>query len=112
MRVANLFADLPAPASAESLDELLHDQNLRIERVVSHGHCTPLGDWYDQPTDEWVLLLSGSASLRFEDDREACTLKPGDYVFIRARRKHRVEDTAADQPTIWLALHFKSAPLV
>ncbi|NEO01320.1 MAG: cupin, partial [Moorea sp. SIO3I7] len=32
-------------------------------------------------------------------------LKPGDYLFIKAHQKHRVEYTSAEPPCIWLAVH-------
>ncbi|NTV46153.1 MAG: hypothetical protein HGB11_06455, partial [Chlorobiales bacterium] len=38
---------------------------MRLERIVSEGHATPGGEWFDQEWDEWVILLSGSATLRF-----------------------------------------------
>jgi cupin 2 domain-containing protein len=31
---------------------------------------------------------------------------PGAYVHIPAHRKHRVEWTDPNQPTIWLAVHY------
>jgi cupin 2 domain-containing protein len=31
----------------------------------------------------------------------------GDYVFIPARKRHRVEWTEPQQPTVWLAVHFE-----
>ncbi|MGE3317344.1 MAG: cupin domain-containing protein, partial [Planctomycetaceae bacterium] len=62
------------------------------------------GFWYDQPDDEWVMLLSGAALLRFEN--ELLAMKPGDHVLIGAHRKHRVEWTHPDEPSVWLAVHF------
>ena len=103
----NLFADLPARgAPRERFDALLDCPGLRIERIVSAGQASPQGFWYDQPEDEWVVLLSGSAGLRFEDEAEARKLEPGDWLLIPARRKHRVEWTDATQPSVWLAVHF------
>jgi cupin 2 domain-containing protein len=52
------------------------------------------------------LLVSGEALLRFEDESEARRLRPGDWLFIAPMRRHRVDRTAADAPTVWLALHF------
>lgn len=51
-------------------------------------------------------MLRGRASLRFEDESEPCVLGPGDYVLILAHRRHRVEWTDPDEPTVWLALHY------
>ena len=68
---------------------LLEAANMRIERIVSHGHASPSGLWYDQDQHEWVVVL-----------------KPGDFVNIPAHKKHRVEWTMPDEPTIWLAVHY------
>ncbi|MBZ0269048.1 cupin domain-containing protein, partial [bacterium] len=64
------------------------------------------GFWYDQDEDEWVVLLSGSATLAWEDGRER-ELGPGDHVRIPAHEKHRVVRTAPDRETVWLAVFLK-----
>ncbi len=102
----NLFVGLPAGREAEERFETLLDRpGLRIERIVSTGQASPEGFWYDQPRDEWVLLLSGSAGLRLEGETEACKLDPGDWLLIPAGCRHRVEWTDATQPSVWLAVH-------
>lgn len=107
MRPGNLFADLPVGSDeAERFDTLLDRPGLRIERIVSTGQASPEGFWYDQPGDEWVVLLSGSASLRFEDEEEVRNLQPGDWVLIPAHARHRVEWTDPTAPTVWLAVHY------
>lgn len=101
----NLFANIPA-ASANEIVEVLHEgRQVKIERIISLGHASPPDFWYDQPSDEWVLLVSGAARLRFEDESAAQEMKPGDYCHIAARRRHRVEWTDPAAPTIWLAIH-------
>ena len=106
----NLFEDVPSNAMAEeAVSRLLDTRDLRVERIVSYGHASPPGFWYDQPEREWVVLLSGAARLRFEDEAKAVELTPGAYVDIAAHRRHRVEWTAPDGPTVWLAIHYKSA---
>lgn len=102
----NLFAGIPESLSEERVDLLLQAQGIRLERIVSLGHATPPGQWYDQETNEWALVLRGSAGLRFEDDGAVHVLHPGDHVHIPAHRRHRVEWTDRHQPTIWLALHY------
>lgn len=103
---ANLLDDLPDRASEELVDLLLAGRDVRIERIVSTGQASPPGFWYDQSRTEWVLLLSGAAALRFEDEPEPRRLGPGDHVTIAARRRHRVDWTDPDRPTVWLAVHF------
>jgi len=83
------------------------DRNaLRIERIVSRGHSSPPGFWYDQEDNEWVLVLTGRARLRFAADEGLIELGVGDCYEIAAHRKHRVEWTDPDQDTIWLAVFF------
>jgi cupin 2 domain-containing protein len=54
-----------------------------------------------------VIVLKGSATLQFADEPATRALGEGDYVFIPARKRHRVEWTDPQQPTIWLAVHFE-----
>jgi cupin 2 domain-containing protein len=49
-------------------------------------------------------MLKGAASLQYEDG--PVEMKPGDFVNIPAHKRHRVECTTPDEPTIWLAVHY------
>lgn len=102
----NLFADLPSNLTDEIVQTLVEAVGLRIERIVSTGHASPQGFWYDQAQNEWVVVLRGSARLRFED--KIVELNPGEFVHIPAHQKHQVEWTTPDEPTIWLAVHYTS----
>ena len=102
----NLFAYPPAHSDQEALTELLARPGMRIDRIVSFGHTSPAGFWYDQPQGEWVVVLAGSARLRFEDEPSARTLAQGDFVDIAPHRRHRVEWTSPGEPTVWLAVHY------
>ena len=102
----NLFDEIPGSLAQERVDTLLRAESIRLERIVSLGHATPPGEWYDQETTEWVVVLRGSARLSFEDDAASIVMRPGDYVHIPARRRHRVEWTDPHQPTVWLALYY------
>jgi cupin 2 domain-containing protein len=101
----NLFADIPGETPDESCTQIVRSENIRIERIVSWGQASPPGFWYDQEMDEWVLLVKGSASLRFIDGREIA-LTPGDHLLIPRHMRHRVERTAPEGETIWLAIHY------
>jgi cupin 2 domain-containing protein len=98
----NLLSNLPANLPEELTTVLQEAHGVRIERIISTGHKSPDGFWYDQPEKEWVMVLKGAARLQFED--RVVDLKVGDWISIPAREKHRVEWTSPDEPTVWLAV--------
>ena len=100
----NLFEDIPDELPEELISVLAENGPVKIERIVSDGHASPEGFWYDQEQAEWVLIISGSAVLRFED--ETIALSPGEHLLIPAHRRHRVESTSLTEKTIWLAVFF------
>jgi cupin 2 domain-containing protein len=101
----NVFADPPPQLPDELFTTLLDSANVRIERIVSHGHASPEGFWYDQDHHEWVLLLRGAARIQLLD--QTVELSPGQFINIPSHLKHRVEWTTPDEPTIWLAVHYE-----
>ena len=107
MTRGNLLASLPRRLDAEQTSELIANESLRIERIISTGQASPPDFWYDQAWPEWVLVLTGAAGLEFEGEAEPCVLRTGDYVFIPAHRRHRVAWTDAEHPTVWLAVHYR-----
>ena len=104
--MTNIFDSLPQHLPQEVVAALLRAGDVRIERIVSHGHASPADFWYDQPQSEWVIVLKGAARLQFEDG--TVEMKPGDFMTIPAHRKHRVEWTTPDEPTIWLAVFYRT----
>jgi cupin 2 domain-containing protein len=100
----NLFSSLPDDLPEELSTVLSEGNNVKIERIVSEGHASPEGFWYDQEQNEWVLLVSGSAVLTVGD--EQIELSPGDHLLIPAHQRHRVESTSATEKTIWIAVFF------
>jgi cupin 2 domain-containing protein len=105
--IQNLFSSLTHSGGDEKITQLLSAPNVRIDRIVSKGQASPPGFWWDQEWAEWVVLLTGSAGLRFDGETTVRELKPGDYLHIPAHVRHRVEWTHKEQPTIWLAVHFR-----
>ena len=103
----NLLSPLPPKFPVELVETVITSNHVRIERIVSTGHASPEGFWYDQEEAEWVVVLKGAARLRFEDG--VVEMKPGDFVNIPAHTKHRVEWTMPGEPTIWLAVHYGEA---
>jgi cupin 2 domain-containing protein len=102
---ANLFAPSHAAAAAAEQFDVLYEQDaVRVERIVSHAQASPPGFWYDQDHEEWVTLLRGTATLRFEEG--TVDFRAGDHLRIPAHLRHRVERTSAD--AVWLAVHVGS----
>ncbi len=102
---SNIFNAIPQQLTEEGFETLLRSEHVRIERIVSRGHITPVDQWYDQAWDEWVILLQGQARLHYHADDRRINLDSGDYVLIPAHTKHRVEWTLPDVDSIWLAVH-------
>lgn len=103
----NLFSPIPDRLQGELIDTLGGNGNCRIERIVSFGHTSPPGFWYDQNQDEFVVLLRGQAAIRFERGDRLIVMEEGDYLTIKAREKHRVEWTAKGVPTVWLTAFYR-----
>lgn len=106
MEKTNLLEDLPGHLDAEQFETLVESGFVHIERIVSQGQSSPEGFWYDQETHEWVLVLKGKAGLEFEASQEIVEMSPGDCLNIPAHRRHRVAWTAAEELTVWLAVHY------
>lgn len=104
--VPNIFDDIPEQFQEELFQSILATDNIKIERIISKGHASPDGFWYDSDDNEWVILLKGSACLCFKKNNEKIVLKPGDHLIIPAHTVHRVEWTDSKQETIWLAVHY------
>ncbi|NLK71032.1 MAG: cupin domain-containing protein [Clostridiales bacterium] len=100
----NLF-DIEKVTDSDELIEILTDnKNIRIERIISAGHISPQGFWYDQDENEFVALLQGEAIITFEDGR--IKLKAGDTLIIPAHKKHRVDYTTSEPLCIWLCVFY------
>jgi cupin 2 domain-containing protein len=108
---SNLWSDLPAALPVELTQTLLAADQLRIERIISRGHASAPGFWYDQAEHEWVVLLEGAARLAVIDQNGAermIELSRGDYLHLPAHQRHRVEWTDPQALTIWLAVFYGS----
>lgn len=100
----NLLRDLPGTLPEELFEPLLQRRGVRLERILSLGHVSDPGQWYDQQQDEWVLLLAGRATLEF-DGADKQDLVPGDALLLPARCRHRVAWTDPGEVSVWLALY-------
>lgn len=77
---------------------------MRVERIVSRGHRSPEGFWYDQAEDELVVLVAGEAALRIAGEEHDRRLRPGEWIVLPAGLRHRVAWTAPGRDTVWLAV--------
>ncbi len=95
------------PQNEEFMEVLASGGGTRVERIVSEGHASPDGFWYDQEEWEWVAVLQGSAELEFEE-RGRVPLSAGQWVLIPAHARHRVTRTSAEPQCVWLAVFGKN----
>ena len=102
LKADSLFSEMASATDAEVFTTLFEKKGVKIERIDSFGQASPEGFWYDQPKDEWVLLVKGEATLEIQDQPEL-SLRSGDYLLIPAHTRHRVSYTSADAK--WLAVH-------
>jgi cupin 2 domain-containing protein len=114
IKVRNLFEEPDGTHAApdaggrsglpEVFEPLIETSGLTVERIISHGAVSPKDFWYDQETDEWVMMARGGAVLEFEDEG-LIAMKAGDHVMIPRRKKHRVLLTSRD--AVWVAMHIR-----
>ncbi|BDD12146.1 hypothetical protein FUAX_45780 (plasmid) [Fulvitalea axinellae] len=103
----NIFENIPDTLKEEFFETLAEGKSVRVERIVSEGHVSPDGFWYDQEEHEWVILLEGEARIDFEKGKTT-QLHKGDHVLIPAHRKHKVSYTSTKPRAVWLAVFFKA----
>ena len=106
-RIFNFFDNLPQSLPEEAVDTILNTGAVRVERIVSRGHRSPADGWYDQQSGEIVVLLRGSAALRFEGREGLLVMRPGDCIDIPAHSRHQVAWTDSETDTVWLTVHYQ-----
>lgn len=106
MVVDHIFDFDPGAFDAEVFEDIVKSEHVRVERILSKGHASPESGWYDQDENEWVIVLQGSGRLVFDDGSEV-ELHAGDYINIRAHKKHRVSWTDPGRVTVWLAVFYE-----
>ncbi|MEY8715648.1 cupin domain-containing protein [Francisella philomiragia] len=99
----NLFDVIPNISNEEIFIELLKNDHIHIEKIISYGQITPIGEPYIQSHDEWVVVLKGMAKLKLANNDYI--LDEGEHLFVPKNTKHWV--TYTENPTIWLAIHLK-----
>ncbi|MFC2084477.1 cupin domain-containing protein [Bacteroidota bacterium] len=102
--INNIFNITKHKLTEEFFEDILKTKFFRIERIISDGHVSPKGFWYNQEEDEFVLMLKGSAEIEFEEG--ILKLNSGDYLNIPAHTKHRIKWTDLKEKCFWLAVHY------
>lgn len=100
---SNIFDISHLDGTNEQFEKLLVSKRFLLERIVSFGHPSPEGFWYEQDQNEWVLLIKGSAVIEYSCGMEQI-LHEGDCIILPHHVKHRVKSVSSD--AIWLALHY------
>ena len=102
IQASSFFADTHEQGAVEVFTSLYEKAGVKIERIDSYGQASPEGFWYDQPQDEWVLLIRGEAVLQIAGQDEV-RLQGGDHLTLPANVRHRVSEVSED--AMWLAVH-------
>jgi cupin 2 domain-containing protein len=106
--IGNLRLGIPHVLPDELFTTLAAGTNVRVERIVSRGHRSDEGFWFDQDEHEFVMVVSGHARVEVEQQGEL-DLRAGDYLVLPAHVKHRVTWTEPQQDTVWLAVYYQVA---
>lgn len=99
------ISTLDLSCKEELFETLFSGKNTCIKRIISNGQTSE--EWYDQTSDEFVVLLQGEASILYEDGKSVCLTK-GDSLLIPSHRKHKVSHTSQNPPCIWLAVFIEN----
>jgi cupin 2 domain-containing protein len=85
-------------ARGEAVVELARVGCARIEHILTGAVATPVEYLADE--DEWLVLLTGGATLAV--DGELVALSPGDWLLVPAYVAHRLLDVVAG--TSWVTV--------
>ena len=99
----NMFENIDIPEVGENFEALYKKDGVLIERIVSSDK--PEIKEYNQPYDEWLVLLEGEATI--EVKKKKILLKRGDTKLIGKDTIHRV--LATKKGTIWLCIHLQKS---
>ncbi|HVM64604.1 MAG TPA: cupin domain-containing protein [Acidimicrobiales bacterium] len=84
-----LLGPADAPARGERSQPVARLGGVVVEHVVSGALAAPAD--YDQPFDEWAVVLEGGAVLEVDGSR--LDLGPGSWVLLPAHLPHRLVET-------------------
>lgn len=101
------FLKLPEdlPRDFELFQQIISNDKIVIERIISCGQKTPEGQWLEDDRDEWVMLIQGRSVISFQSGMSR-ELNPGDHLIIPKNSRHRVEKTSTDPACIWIAVYY------
>lgn len=102
----NIFDNIKINKKSEDFFELLRNETIKIERIVSNGQVSPENFWYKQDENEFIVVLEGNAIIEFKN-KKIVKLKKGDCLNIDAFLEHKINYTSVTGPTVWLAIFYK-----
>ncbi len=100
----NLLSCSFPPSGEERRYLIQRALNWRLELIVSCALSNDENFWNQQPEDEWILLLRGSASMMLKSPDEVIDLSVGSHLHLIPNRPHRLLRTDSAPGTAWLAL--------
>lgn len=98
----NIFENIELAGEEEQFDLLQKGLHYRIERIVTSGHSSPEGFYYEQENDEWIFLVQGEVILEMEE--KYVQMKTGDHLFIPKNCRHRIEKSSVEPVCIWVCI--------
>jgi len=98
--------DIFPPKQGEIFTSLYEKNGVLIEQIVSSDVLEK--KIYQQPYDEWLVLLEGEATLCV--GKKNIYLQKGDTFLIEKNLSHEVLSTKSG--TLWLCVHMKGESFV
>lgn len=85
----------------EYTETMLSGDNWRLERIISRGHVSPEGFWYEQNEDEWGRGAPRRGRNHVGRRNEMHVKKRRKRAYS-AKCRHRVSRTSENPECIWL----------
>lgn len=104
--IDNFFSD--AVTDTFSSETLLENENIKVERVFAPEEALKPSFFGPRKDNNFLLLLKGKLSLKYENGKEKVSLNPGGYIVTSPspKQKDRVVSISQDEETVWLSVHF------
>jgi cupin 2 domain-containing protein len=104
--INNFFSK--AATDTFSSETLLENKNVKVERVFAPEEALKPSFFGPQKDNNFLLLLKGKLSLKYQNGKERVSLNPGGYIVTTptTKERDRVASISQDKETVWLSVHF------